>query len=239
MRLQITILSILTIINMNLHAQTHFTPVDTTGLPYILVVTNITINGDSVLAKTEVGVFDDTLCVGAAVFNGIYNFQITTWGGNPSLELAGFTNGNIMKFKIWAQTDSVWQELEMTPIYEVGNGTFGFGGYSVLALDLTQVKVGESANIPESYDLAAYPNPFNHQVNFIINTTRTGAYQMFIHSLTGEEIYHKNGFIKAPGKYFLAWDGISTKGRQVPSGIYLVSITNSRINNHTKIIYQK
>ncbi|MDO9548275.1 MAG: T9SS type A sorting domain-containing protein [Candidatus Marinimicrobia bacterium] len=224
---------------MSLHAQTYFTPVDTTGLPYILVITNITINGEGVPEKTEVGAFDDTLCAGAAVFNGVYNFQITTWGGNPSLGLAGFANGNIMKFKIWVQTDSVWQELEMTPIYEVGNGSFGFGGYSVLALDLTRVKVGESANIPESYDLAAYPNPFNHRVNFVINTTRTGAYQMLIHSLAGEEIYHKNGFFKAPGKYFLAWDGISTKGRHVPSGIYLVSIINSRINNRTKIIYQK
>ena len=239
MRYQIIILSVLTILNLNLRGQTHFTSVDTTGLPYILVITNITLNGEGVSDSTEVGVFDDTLCVGVALFNGTYNLQVTAWEGNFPYELPGFKSGDTIKFIIWTQINDQWQEVEMHPEFEVGNGTFGYSSHSVLSLNTSILNCEESSNIITNYRLLTYPNPFNSTINFVVNTTEPIKYELAIFSLSGKEIFIKNGYFQFPGKYFLKWNGKSNFGKEISSGLYLVTLSTAKFRKMSKITYQK
>lgn len=239
MYFRIIILSTFILININLYGQTHFTTVDTTGLPYILVITNIILNGEGVSESTEVGVFDDTLCVGVALFNGTYNLQVTTWEGNFPYELPGFTPGDTMKFIIWTQINNQWQEIEMHPEFEVGNGTFGYGSHSVLSLNTTIVNCEETSDIIINYRLLTYPNPFNSTINFIINVLEPTNYQLKIFSLSGKEIFGKRGYFQFPGKYSFAWNGKSNSGKGISSGIYLTVLNIKKFHTISKITYLK
>ncbi len=108
-------------------AQTqHFISVASTGDPRPVVVENATIDGVPIVAGDEIGVFDNTLCVGSIVFSGTFNATITIWmevalpGGGV---LPGAMTGNPMTFKVWRQSSNT--ELPATPAYSVGTGTFG------------------------------------------------------------------------------------------------------------------
>ena len=48
-------------------ATAQFVPVEPTGLPYHIIVTSVLINGVPATEGTEIGFFDDTLCVGAGI----------------------------------------------------------------------------------------------------------------------------------------------------------------------------
>ncbi len=104
----------------------HFICVAPTGDPRPVVVENATIDCVPIVTGDEIAVFDDTLCVGAIVFSGMFNAAITIWmevtlpGGTV---LPGAKSGNPMSFKIWQQSSNT--ELNAAPTYSVGTGTFG------------------------------------------------------------------------------------------------------------------
>ncbi|MBK6679007.1 MAG: hypothetical protein IPG53_02820 [Ignavibacteriales bacterium] len=53
----------LVFINALIFAQGHFTPVNSTGLPYHIIVSNATVDGRQIRAGEEIAFFDDTLCL--------------------------------------------------------------------------------------------------------------------------------------------------------------------------------
>ncbi|MGP8328756.1 MAG: T9SS type A sorting domain-containing protein [Methanosarcinaceae archaeon] len=105
----------------------HFTPVQDTGAPQAVIIQNATMNGAPLQAGDEVGIFDDSLCVGAASYDGEYPFTITVWeevtipgGGKKS----GGRPGYPMRFVLWQQSTDF--EGLGTPTYESGStGVFG------------------------------------------------------------------------------------------------------------------
>ena len=81
-------------------------------------------NGD------EIGLFADTLCVGADIYNGSGNFAVTAWEGSDQYALPGFDDGDSIRMFIWADIGGGIGEYEMEPIFTTGNGTFGYGSYA-------------------------------------------------------------------------------------------------------------
>lgn len=117
--------------------QAHFTPVEPTGLAYHIILEGLTINGKTVPAGTEIGIFDSDLCVGSAIVYAepISSIGIVTWEGNSSYNLQGFTKGNNITFIIYTQLYQEYVELDATPVYTTGDGTFGYGSYSSVTLN--------------------------------------------------------------------------------------------------------
>ena len=122
----------------SLFAQSHFVSVAPTGLPYHIIISELNIDGNPAQAGTEIGIFDDTLCVGSVItdFDGQTNIDIVTWQGNPSYDLPGFTTGNTIIFKVYANIYGEWEELLVTPEFSVGDGTFGYGSFSTTSLSI-------------------------------------------------------------------------------------------------------
>ncbi|MCF8364868.1 MAG: choice-of-anchor D domain-containing protein [Bacteroidales bacterium] len=114
-----------------------FEPVPSTGLPYNIVLDEVLINGDNVPLGTQIGVFDEELCVGSAYFDGNPSMNLVAWQADPGQNLAGFTPGNPMTFKYHTVWYSIPKNFDATSNFIQGNGTFGNGTFSVVELSTT------------------------------------------------------------------------------------------------------
>jgi len=201
-------------------AQPHFTPVEPTGVPYIIIITNVEVQGSGIVPEAEIAIYDDSLCVGVGVFDGNYNFQLSAWRANQNQELPGFTNGAEMGFRVWTLYDGSWQEFVASPEYEQGDGTFGSGPYAVLSLNNSIVGINpKNKDIkPESFGMKAYPNPFNAEVIIPITLSDRSSGKLSINSLGGHQIWSR----EVHGSEQMRWTGMDLNGEEVPSGIYLI-----------------
>ena len=87
------------------------------------------------------------------------NLQIVAWQQDESQDLEGFVPGNDMSFQVWSAINDFPVELSGNPQYIVGDGTFGYGQFSVLDLefDLPGIMVSPddfffALNEPDSTD---------------------------------------------------------------------------------------
>ena len=140
-----------------------FEPVPPTGLPYNIVLSNLTINGSELPVGAQIGVFDGELCVGSAFYTGNPNQNLVAWKADPTQNLAGFTAGNAMIFKVrtpWHAEVRVF-DPELTMLK--GNGTFGYGSFSVVNLAVT-------TSLVPAFDISAEILNFN---TVIVNQSLT------------------------------------------------------------------
>lgn len=79
-----------------------------------------------------------------------------------------------------------------------------------------------------------YPNPFNPSTVIRYTVPKTGRVEVLIYNILGAEIKNLYAGIQEPGLYSFEWDGKSSSGSTVASGIYLY-----RISYNTSIITKK
>lgn len=132
----------------------HFTPVDSTGLPYNIIVTNAEIDGITLAVGDEIGVCDGSFCVGAGIFDGNFNFALTVWEADPGQGFDGYTSGNEMSFVIYDASADLEATVEAN--YEVGDGTFGFGIFTACELISTVYKIQQVAITPNIFNLVSF-----------------------------------------------------------------------------------
>ena len=223
------------------NAQTHFQSVASTGLPYTIVVTNATIKGVPVVSGSEIAVFDDTLCVGAVVYQDTFPVTITAWQSSPTYGLPGFTPGNTMLFKMYTQNPlGFWVEIVAGSVYETGNGFFGEGVYTAVSLVTSSIVLSQRNSIPESCLFKAYPNPFNAEITFIIDIpTNRNQTELQIYNLLGRKIFSTIVAPDRSGKMVFRWNGHDRSGRVLPTGNYFVKISNGFYTKQQVITYQK
>jgi len=222
------------------NAQTHFQPVASTGLPYTIVVTNATINNVPVVTGSEIAVFDDTLCVGAVVYQDTFPVAITAWQSSPTYGLAGFTPGHSMLFKMFTQnTMGEWFEGIFGTVYETGNGYFGYGAYSVLILVTANVTAAKESTYPANFNVLAYPNPFNNQVIFKISGLNNEQFSFKIYSVSGQEVFSTFGLNPCGGNCFVKWCGQTSMGRLLPSGLYLFVLQSENFYYKGRVTFQQ
>jgi len=221
-------------------SQTHYQSVAPTGLPYIVVVEEALINGLEVANGSEIGIFDGALCVGTGKYSDSASIPITTWKGAPDYGLAGFTEGDSIIFKIWTfwMDDSL--ELIMNPQFSQGDGTFGWGTYSISKLNSVITGINDTHQKSNEVNLRVYPNPSNGQVNIILTgVSSSKPFYLNIYSITGKLIYsfNTNG-INLPD-VVLRWNGINKSGIKVSSGYYILQYFNKSELINKPIIYLK
>lgn len=108
----------------------HFIFKPNTGDSYSIVVDTATIDGILLQSGDEIGVFTPArLCVGASVWDGTIPLPLTAWADDSQTpERDGYIVGEQMFFRIWDASASA--EYPASPMYSVGNGTFGDGAYA-------------------------------------------------------------------------------------------------------------
>lgn len=113
-----------------------FAPVQPSGLPYSVIITSALIDGVNLPAGSSIGLYEGNLCVGAANYNPSGNTQIIAWKGDPSQGLPGFTIGSAITMKVRTEWFSEIEIFDPTVTFTVGNGTYGFGVYTVAGLSI-------------------------------------------------------------------------------------------------------
>jgi len=112
-----------------------FDPVQPTGLPYHVIITAVLIDSVPAAVGTEIGIFDDTLCVGVGmVTSDSGNIDIVTWEGSSNPYLPGFTSGNPITAMLYADIYGVMMYVDTELDFDVGSGLFGSGSYSVVSI---------------------------------------------------------------------------------------------------------
>ena len=82
-----------------------------------------------------------------------------------------------------------------------------------------------SAAIPREFTLEQnYPNPFNAGTVIRFATPEAGDYTLTIFDITGRRVWSTAGRTEA-GWVDIGWNGRSTNGGQVASGVYLYRVT--------------
>lgn len=166
-----------------------FNPVDSTGLPYSIIITGVSLNGSILTDSAEIAVFDDTLCVGTIKYENNGNLQLVAWRGDASQSLPGFTLGHTMSFKARLFFSSAYYIEEAIPTYSNGDGSFGYGTFSVLSLAISSTIVSIEEALKND-ELLISPNPF---VSNITIDTRGKNYQKIeFFDLQGKMLYREN-----------------------------------------------
>jgi len=84
--------------------------------------------------------------------------------------------------------------------------------------------------IPDKFSLRpAFPNPFNAMVTIPYAVPYEGEVKIHIFDLLGNEIVSVRSSHSSPGTYQWQWEGKSSTGKLMPSGIYFVQ---ARYNDH-------
>lgn len=203
--------------------QNIFEPVQPSGLPYLIVVDTITSNMD-LPPNSEIGVFDDTLCVGAKILESDFPFSVIAWEGAEQYGLKGFSVGSpiIIKMFLPFEGDTLLKVIE--PEFIKGDGTFGYGIYSEIKINLDLSKVENNDRLIRNYDFILYPNPSNSGVNILIPKHFSAKY-IGIYNLLGKLIYKHE--LKRTDRTFY-WACYSNENVPASSGTYFISISNGR-----------
>jgi hypothetical protein len=87
----------------------------------------------------------------------------------------------------------------------------------------TSVGDGEDSELPlNSLLYQNYPNPFNSQTNINFQINNLSLVTIDIYNILGQKVITLLNENKSPGSYTLKWDGESTAGVKVPSGVYFI-----------------
>ncbi len=79
--------------------------------------------------------------------------------------------------------------------------------------------------IPAEYELMQnYPNPFNPTTTISYAVPKTGAVNLAIYNLRGQQIKMLFSGLVAAGRYKVVWNGEDDNGVRVASGIYMYSL---------------
>jgi len=111
------------LLTVSLFSQTHFTPV-WSGFPlqvFAVYVNTATIDGGTLQAGDEIGVFDGGVCVGAAALAGEMTATVTlfTAADDPATPgiIDGYLTGNPVAFRLWDDSTALeltWLDVDIT-----------------------------------------------------------------------------------------------------------------------------
>ena len=212
---------------------TDFFPVDATGIPYSIVIADISLNNGIMPDSTEIAVFDDTLCVGNTFYEGSVNQQLVAWEGDMSQGLNGFFSGNSMTFKVRLLINNDYYIIDAIPTYIQGTGVFGYGSYTVVNLAVTTSLVS-TPEFEDSNSILAYPNPFSTVIKFEYPTNDFKSIEII--NYLGVSIL-KQRTNNSIGSF--SWNGKDNNGKDIPNGIYFIVFSSGINSSITKVVYQK
>jgi spore coat protein H len=97
----------------------------------------------------------------------------------------------------------------------------------------------EDEIIPETFSLAVYPNPFNPSTTIQYTIPERSEIQLKIYDVLGNEVWKHFIGEQTAGTYKLKWDGISSAGTRVSSGIYIINFSAGKFSKSFKMMLMK
>ena len=146
-------------------------------------------------------------------------------------------------FEVWLvdEVAQVWQDLRERATYTVA----GAGGQHARAFRLLVGRpdaLAEEATqeIPESFVLENFPNPFNPQTTIRYGLTSQERVTVAIYNVLGEYVATLvENEEKSAGYHTVAWDGRNQAGHPVASGVYIYTFQTEHRRTSQKMVLMK
>ncbi len=100
--------------------------------------------------------------------------------------------------------------------------------------------IDPSANIPTAFALKQnYPNPFNPSTRIVFELPQDTEVSLAIFDVQGQMVYEiVDGSMKA-GKHVAIWNGRSSQGKVLPSGVYFARMSAAGVDQMIKMLLVK
>ena len=180
---------------------------------------------------------DAPVNVGAALFT----FQVNGEIGTPTL-----ADGISMDIKSAVNGD----ELRVL-VYNIGTNAIPVGNHAIVNVpgnvELVSAEVaaydgfGIDAmvrNLPASFAVMNYPNPFNPQTTIALDLPVASDWSVKIYNVAGQMVKDYNGYNEA-GTLNVVWDGTDSNNSSVASGIYFYKVEASNYSVTKKMMLMK
>lgn len=170
---------------------------------------------------TEIGVFEDELCVGAIVVEDTCA-QILVYSDNANRDLIPFTF-EVVTGRGFSTPVMDYQVLNLqTGEYETKSIFSGRQEYSILRFGDEDEPENNTLSIPQLH--GNYPNPFNPTTTISFSLPDEQEIELTIHNIKGQKVKRLiNGQLTA-GNHTMIWDGKDTNGKSVGTGIYFYKL---------------
>jgi len=89
------------------------------------------------------------------------------------------------------------------------------------------------------FALRAYPNPFNQSTVIEYAASVGGPFAVRVFDVCGRQVRNLSLQAGVPGRQRVVWDGADDKGLRVPSGVYVVKVSVSRVVGTTKVVLMR
>ena len=86
---------------------------------------------------------------------------------------------------------------------------------------------------------SVFPNPFNSITIISYEATIGGNIIINIVDALGRIVYNEQIFYSEPGKHSFIWNGKTELGKELPSGVYLISFNSNEAFSAEKVLYLK
>jgi len=155
----------------------------------------------------------------------------------------------------WVYFDN--QLLAGCPIYYEKDGANVAGGFGLYSFQMTSTglaayfdnivvtqlapdAVEDNDVVPTEFSLSQnYPNPFNPNTTINYTLPENGFVSLTIHDLLGREVATLVSSEQSTGQHSATWNGKNNSGNDVPSGIYLYSLSSGNYKNTMKMLLMK
>ncbi len=97
-----------------------------------------------------------------------------------------------------------------------------------------------SSVVPDKYEVsAAYPNPFNPSTTIDISLPAEGDLRITVYNMVGQEVTTLVNKRYMAGTHRLTWNGVTTMGNSVGTGLYIVQVKFKNHINNQKVLLVK
>ena len=203
----------------------------------IPISANLSAEGLPLASGDFIGVFYDSLgtpaCAGYEQWNGTNSVALAAFGDDPTTtQKDGLVVGEVLRWKIWRQSNA--RVFTAYPSYlSVGSlggvvtdssryNTNGISGITSLAGSPTSVA---DLDVPKDFALYPnYPNPFNPSTTIGFSMASSADVTVSVYNVLGEQMSVLVQGMRSAGYHTVQWNARDDQGKQLTSGVYLLTM---------------
>jgi hypothetical protein len=148
-------------------------------------------------------------------------------------------NRSLSQYRIYLQGFSDWDNWDdfvLIGLYSIPNSIYSPKIHYTFSDGTSN---NDLCNPVPQLQLSFYPNPFSDQCRILFRTTEAGSSNMKIYNTRGQLIRTQSGEYKKAGDHSFQWDGKDDNGKQVSSGVFLISVESGKHKGYGKTVFVK
>ena len=185
---------------------------------------------------TEIGVFEDEVCVGAVVVEDTCA-QILVYSENANRDPIPFTL-EVVTGRGFSTPIKDYQVLNLqTGKYETISIFSGRQEYSIIRFSDEDEPENEILSTPQLY--GNYPNPFNPKTTISFSLPEEEDIELTIYNIKGQKVKTLYSGLADEGEHTMIWEGKDSNDKLVSSGLYFYKLKTNNKELTRKMLMMK